>query len=147
MAAQLPTIKSYNVALNLTVLFFSVSQITRNEVIYNCCVEPFPDIMFYVRLRRRVKYYFMNIIIPCIILSFLCLAGFLLPPESGEKITLGLSVLLTITVFMLMVADKMPQTSESISVISKLSSLDHHSVYVDGGRQNATKIRIRFCHQ
>ena len=34
---------------------------------------------------------------------------------------------------MLMVADKMPQTSESISVISKLSSLDHHCVYVDGG--------------
>ena len=51
--------------------------------------------------------------------SFLCLGGFLLPPESGEKITLGLSVLLTITVFMLMVADKMPQTSESISVISE----------------------------
>ena len=34
---------------------------------------------------------------------------------------------------MLMVADKMPQTSESISVISKLSSLDHQSVYVDAG--------------
>ena len=106
-----------NVAFLYIVIF--LFQITRNEVIYNCCVEPFPDIMFYVRLRRRVKYYFMNIIIPCIILSFLCLAGFLLPPESGEKITLGLSVLLTITVFMLMVADKMPQTSESISVISK----------------------------
>ncbi|KAK3609955.1 hypothetical protein CHS0354_011788 [Potamilus streckersoni] len=86
---------------------------------YNCCKEPFPDVTFYVRLRRRVKYYFMNIIIPCIILSFLCLAGFLLPPESGEKITLGLSVLLTITVFMLMVADKMPQTSESIPLISE----------------------------
>ncbi|XP_041356427.1 neuronal acetylcholine receptor subunit alpha-10-like [Gigantopelta aegis] len=93
-------------------------KVTRNVVIYNCCDEPFPDVRFYVHLRRRVKYYFMNIIIPCIILSFLCLAGFLLPPESGEKITLGLSVLLTITVFMLMVADKMPQTSESVSVIS-----------------------------
>ncbi|XP_052809286.1 neuronal acetylcholine receptor subunit alpha-10-like [Mya arenaria] len=93
-------------------------KVTRNSVIYNCCVEPFPDVMFYIRLRRRVKYYFMNIIIPCIILSFLCLAGFLLPPESGEKVTLGLSVLLTITVFMLMVADKMPQTSESVSLIS-----------------------------
>ena len=34
---------------------------------------------------------------------------------------------------MLMVANKMPQTSESISVISKLSALDHHRVYVDGG--------------
>ncbi|XP_071098230.1 neuronal acetylcholine receptor subunit alpha-10-like [Haliotis cracherodii] len=93
-------------------------KVQRNVVVYNCCDEPFPDVTFYIHLRRRIKYYFMNIIIPCIILSFLCLAGFLLPPESGEKITLGLSVLLTITVFMLMVADKMPQTSESISVIS-----------------------------
>ncbi|RUS91321.1 hypothetical protein EGW08_000935 [Elysia chlorotica] len=92
--------------------------VKRNVVFYNCCDEPFPDVTFSIQLRRRTKYYFMNIIIPCIILSFLCLGGFLLPPESGEKITLGLSVLLTITVFMLMVADKMPQTSESISVIS-----------------------------
>ncbi|CAG5132953.1 unnamed protein product, partial [Candidula unifasciata] len=108
--------------------------VQRNVVFYNCCIEPFPDVTFSVQLRRRTKYYFMNIIIPCIILRyvthvlitlmsalisfFLCLGGFLLPSESGEKITLGLSVLLTITVFMLMVADKMPQTSESISVIS-----------------------------
>ncbi|GFR91300.1 neuronal acetylcholine receptor subunit alpha-10 [Elysia marginata] len=92
--------------------------VKRNVVFYSCCEEPFPDVTFSIQLRRRTKYYFMNIIIPCIILSFLCLGGFLLPPESGEKITLGLSVLLTITVFMLMVADKMPQTSESISVIS-----------------------------
>ena len=55
---------------------------------------------------------------------------------------------------MLMVADKMPQTSESISVISKLSSPDYvngadkmDSVYVDGGRQNATNLRVHFCHQ
>ena len=94
-------------------------KVERNVIYYNCCVEPFPDVTFFIHLRRRVKYYFMNIIIPCIILSFLCISGFLLPPESGEKITLGLSVLLTITVFMLMVADKMPSTSESISVISK----------------------------
>lgn len=58
---------------------------------------------------------------------------FLLPPESGEKITLGLSVLLTITVFMLMVADKMPQTSESISIISKLLFfiIRFYYIYID----------------
>lgn len=92
-------------------------KVRRNVVYYACCPEPFPDVTFYVHLRRRIKYYLMNLIIPCIILSILCLAGFLLPPESGEKVTLGLSVLLTLTVFMLMVADKMPQTSESISII------------------------------
>ncbi|CAI9742500.1 neuronal acetylcholine receptor subunit alpha-10-like [Octopus vulgaris] len=92
-------------------------KVRRNVVYYACCTEPFPDVTFYVHLRRRIKYYMMNLIIPCIILSILCLAGFLLPPESGEKVTLGLSVLLTLTVFMLMVADKMPQTSESISII------------------------------
>ena len=56
-------------------------------------------------------------------------------PQTSESISVisNLSSL-DITVFMLMVADKMPQTSESISVISKLSSLDHHSVYDDGGR-------------
>ena len=48
---------------------------------------------------------------------------------------------------MLIVADKIPQTPESISVISKISPLDHHSVYVDGGRLNATNLRIHFCHQ
>ncbi|XP_064596453.1 neuronal acetylcholine receptor subunit alpha-10-like [Liolophura sinensis] len=92
-------------------------KVQRNVVYYNCCPEPFPDVTFYIHLRRRITYYIMNIIIPCIVLSVLCLAGFLLPAESGEKVTLGLSVLLTLTVFMLMVADKTPQTSESVSVI------------------------------
>ena len=53
-------------------------------------------------------------------------------PQTSESISVISKLSSHIT--MLMVADKMPQTSESISVISKLSSLDHHSVYVDGGR-------------
>jgi len=64
----------------------------------------------------------LNIKIAITLVSSSC-CRFILPPESGEKITLGLSVLLTITVFMLMVADKMPQTSESVSVISKLERI------------------------
>lgn len=51
--------------------------------------EPFPSILFKIHLRRRVLYFLFNIIIPCIWLSILCLVGFWLPPDSGEKITLG----------------------------------------------------------
>ncbi|KAK7011023.1 neuronal acetylcholine receptor subunit alpha-10 [Biomphalaria glabrata] len=51
------------------------------------------------------------------LLSSLSLTGFLLPPDSGEKVTLGLTVLLAFSVFMLLVAENMPPTSEYIPLI------------------------------
>jgi len=57
---------------------------------YPCCpTEPYPSIVFTIHLRRRILYFLFNIIIPCIWLSIICLVGFWLPPDSGEKITLG----------------------------------------------------------
>lgn len=91
----------------------------RNVKIYTCCPEPFPDVTFYLHLRRRVLYYAFNVIIPCVLLSMLTLTGFLLPPESGEKVTLGLTVLLAFSVFMLLIAENMPPTSEYIPLIGK----------------------------
>ena len=91
----------------------------RNVVYYACCVEPFPDVTFYIHLRRRVLYYFFNVIIPCMLLSVLTLTGFCLPPDSGEKITLGLTVLLAFSVFMLLIAENMPPTSEYVPLIGQ----------------------------
>lgn len=93
------------------------TKVQRNVIYYPCCPEPFPDVTFYIQLRRRVLYYFLNVIIPCILLSTLTLTGFLLPPDSGEKITLGLTVLLAFSVFMLLIAENMPPTSEYIPLI------------------------------
>ena len=39
------------------------------------------------------------------------------PTDSGEKIALGVTVLLAFSVFMLAIAEKMPETSESIPLI------------------------------
>jgi hypothetical protein len=58
-----------------------------------------------------------NIIFPCIWLSILSLLGFWLPPDSGEKITLGITVLLAFSVFMLLIAESMPATSEMVPLI------------------------------
>lgn len=93
------------------------TKVQRNVIYYPCCPEPFPDVTFYIQLRRRVLYYFLNVIIPCMLLSGLTLTGFLLPPDSGEKITLGLTVLLAFSVFMLLIAENMPPTSEYIPLI------------------------------
>ena len=72
----------------------------RNVIYYSCCPdEPFPDVTFWFHLRRRTTYYTFNVIIPCLMLSILTLASFVLPSESGEKVSLGLTVLLAFSVF------------------------------------------------
>lgn len=94
--------------------------VVRNEVYYACCEEPYPDVTFKIVMRRRTLYYLFNIIFPCIWLTVLSLLGFWLPPDSGEKITLGITVLLAFSVFMLLIAESMPATSEFVPLIGEL---------------------------
>jgi len=61
----------------------------RNEIYYNCCPEPYIDITFAIIIRRRTLYYFFNLIIPCVLIASMALLGFTLPPDSGEKLSLG----------------------------------------------------------
>jgi len=68
-------------------------------------------------MKRRVLYYMINIVFPCLWLSILSTLTFWLPPDSGEKITLGITVLLAFSVFMLLVAENMPKTSDSTPLI------------------------------
>nr|XP_020516958.1 neuronal acetylcholine receptor subunit alpha-7-like [Labrus bergylta] len=91
----------------------------RHEVFYDCCAEPYPDVTFVVTLRRRTLFYALNLLIPCVLLSSMTLLSFLLPANSGEKISLGITVLLSLTVFMLMVAEIMPATSDSVPLIGQ----------------------------
>ncbi|CAM4961520.1 unnamed protein product [Rotaria socialis] len=84
---------------------------------YPCCEEAYHDLKFYLHIRRRTLYYAYNVIIPCVMLSGLTCLTFYLPAESGEKVSLGLTVLLSFSVFMLVIAESMPATSEFIPLI------------------------------
>ncbi|CAL1283241.1 unnamed protein product [Larinioides sclopetarius] len=90
---------------------------TRNEIVYACCPEPYVDITFCIHIRRRTLYYGFNLIIPCVLISSMALLGFTLPPDSGEKLTLGVTILLSLTVFLLLVAETMPPTSDAVPLI------------------------------
>jgi nicotinic acetylcholine receptor len=54
-------------------------------------------------------------------LSILTLLGFWMRPDSGEKVTLGLTVLLAFSVFMLLIAENMPATSNFVPLIGKIN--------------------------
>ena len=56
---------------------------------------------------------------PCLLITGIGMLVFLMPPESGEKMSMGITVLLSLCVFLLMVADRMPATSETIPLIGR----------------------------
>jgi hypothetical protein len=61
----------------------------RHEVFYECCPDPYLDITFTIKIRRRTLYYFFNLIVPCVLIASMAVLGFTLPPDSGEKLSLG----------------------------------------------------------
>lgn len=89
----------------------------RNEIYYNCCPEPYIDITFFILIRRRTLYYFFNLIVPCVLIASMAVLGFTLPPDSGEKLSLGVTILLSLTVFLNMVAETMPATSDAVPLL------------------------------
>ncbi len=60
------------------------------SVKYECCPTRYPFVMFTMFLRRRTLYFIFNLVFPCVLISFMCILGFTLPVDSGEKIGLGM---------------------------------------------------------
>ncbi|KAL0850784.1 hypothetical protein ABMA28_006714 [Loxostege sticticalis] len=89
----------------------------KNTITYACCPEPYVDVTFTIMIRRRTLYYFFNLIVPCVLISSMALLGFTLPPDSGEKLTLGVTILLSLTVFLNLVAETLPQVSDAIPLL------------------------------
>ncbi|XP_052681532.1 neuronal acetylcholine receptor subunit alpha-10-like isoform X2 [Crassostrea angulata] len=91
--------------------------VDRKVVYYSCCAEPYPDITFYIHILRRPLFYVFNMVMPCIMITLVALLGFYIPSDSGEKVTMGITTLLSMTVFMMLVAENMPPTSDVLPLI------------------------------
>uniref|UniRef100_A0A8C6Z7C8 Cholinergic receptor nicotinic delta subunit n=1 Tax=Nothoprocta perdicaria TaxID=30464 RepID=A0A8C6Z7C8_NOTPE len=77
------------------------------------------DITFYLIIKRKPLFYIINIVTPCILISFMAILVFYLPADSGEKMTLVISVFLAQSVFLLLISQRLPPTSHAIPLIGK----------------------------
>ena len=93
--------------------------VRRIPVKYPCCEEPFPEVIYYLILQRQHLYYIFNLVLPQVMITAMALLVFYLPAESGEKISLSITVLLSICVFLLMVSERMPATSDTVPLIGQ----------------------------
>lgn len=92
----------------------------RKEQLYpGCCGQDFYiDITFEIALRRKALFYTVNLVIPCMLFAFLTIFVFYIP-ACEHKITYSISILVTLTVFYLVLIELIPPTSLVIPLIGK----------------------------
>ncbi|CAL8341516.1 unnamed protein product [Gadus morhua 'NCC'] len=88
----------------------------RNE---NPADPTYVDITYDFVIRRKPLFYTINLIIPCVLITSLAILVFYLPSDCGEKMTLCISVLLALTVFLLLISKIVPPTSLDVPLVGK----------------------------
>ncbi|CAJ0921260.1 unnamed protein product, partial [Mesorhabditis belari] len=79
--------------------------------------EKYVELYFRFHIKRRTLYYGLNWVVPSVLISLSNVLGFTLPTECGEKLTLQITNLLAVLVFLGMVSEIIPPSSESIPVV------------------------------
>ncbi|XP_030602476.1 acetylcholine receptor subunit epsilon [Archocentrus centrarchus] len=80
----------------------------------------YQEIMFNLVIQRKPLFYIINVILPCSLISSLVVLAYFLPAQAGgQKLTVSISVLLAQTVFLFLIAQKIPETSLSVPLIGK----------------------------
>ncbi|CAF4805009.1 unnamed protein product, partial [Rotaria sp. Silwood1] len=91
--------------------------IKKNVVKYSCCEETFPDLTYTIQMCRRPLFYVFNMMLPCFLITIVAFLGFCVPSDSGEKVSIGVTTLLSMTVFLMLVAESMPPNSDALPLI------------------------------
>lgn len=62
----------------------------------------------------------VNLVVPCSLIAMMVLLSFILPPESGERIGLGITVLMAMAIFQELTSNKLPADSEYIPLLGNV---------------------------
>ncbi|KAF2979070.1 hypothetical protein EK904_006615, partial [Melospiza melodia maxima] len=80
----------------------------------------YQQVIFYLIIQRKPLFYIINIIVPCVLISAMGVLVYFLPAKAGgQKCTVSINVLLAQTVFLFLIAQKVPETSQAVPLIGK----------------------------
>ncbi|XP_074416961.1 5-hydroxytryptamine receptor 3A [Larus michahellis] len=79
--------------------------------------DSYAEMKFYVVIRRRPLFYTVSLLLPSIFLMLMDIVGFYLPPNSGERVSFKITLLLGYSVFLIIVSDTLPATAVGTPLI------------------------------
>lgn len=74
-------------------------------------------LVFVLKLKRQSTFYVLSIILPLAGMFVISSLVFMLPQESGERVSYSITITLALAVFLTVVADEMPKSSEPMSLM------------------------------
>ncbi|CAC5385189.1 CHRNA6 [Mytilus coruscus] len=75
------------------------------------------EMIFELSIKRQPVYYIVVIIVPTIMFALMNPLVFLLPVDSGERVSLGMTVLLSYAIFLTIVASSLPASSDPMCLL------------------------------
>lgn len=99
----------------------------KRRIKVNPWVSSFP--LSQVVIRRRPLFYTVNLLLPSIFLMVMDIVGFYLPPDSGERVSFKITLLLGYSVFLIIVSDTLPATAIGTPLIGDCDLLPLLSIF------------------
>lgn len=81
------------------------------------CCGRFSELTYKLSLVRKPKYLIFYLVTPIIILLVLSVLSFFIPTESGERIGFVTTILLSLIVFLEMIPEYLPRSSDQIPIL------------------------------
>ena len=92
-------------------------EIRRKEHYRKGFPHPFTAIHLSFIIRRKPLHFVVFSMVPCMLIGALIFVSFFIPVESGERIGFSCTILLSVSVYLLIVTEALPEQSDSLPLI------------------------------
>ena len=75
-------------------------------------------VSFRLNLKRKPIFFFVNMILPILIVGFISNTVFIIPSSTGEKTGFSVTMFLSFAVYLTIVSDQLPKNSDKIALIN-----------------------------